>query len=287
MGKVNEIIVAVDASAMAEEVLKRAIAVGRENRASLMVIHVIEIPFAEFPFGESIDEAKIQKKIESQIDSLNQEAQLEYSVMVMRGRPSETIAFEAKKIKADLVVIGSHGKEDIKSNYFGSTIRKIIQKTHTPVLVVKNRAEKAYKHIIAPTNLTDYSEKSVHFAKNLFGRASMKYLYAFESISELQTVYYHISEEESKRLREKMASNAKIEMEKFIGRVGAGESAAIDMTALINEDLLEYIIKDKADLVVLGSKGVDNLNSFVFGSTASYLSKMTPTDVLIYVPGAE
>ncbi len=58
----------------------------------------------------------------------------------------------------------------------------------------------------------------------------------------------------------------------------------IGYKASINEDLLEYIIKDKSDLLVLGSKGVDNLNSFVFGSTASYLVQSSPTDVLVYVP---
>ena len=60
----------------------------------------------------------------------------------------------------------------------------------------------------------------------------------------------------------------------------------IDYTASVNEDLLDYIKKDDADLLVLGSKGVGNLNSFVFGSTASYLVQRSPIDVLVYVPSA-
>jgi len=57
-----------------------------------------------------------------------------------------------------------------------------------------------------------------------------------------------------------------IEFEK---EVGEGEMALIRYRASINEDLFHYITKEKADLLVLGSKGVNNLNSFVFGSTAS------------------
>ena len=52
----------------------------------------------------------------------------------------------------------------------------------------------------------------------------------------------------------------------------------------INEDLLECINKDDSDLLVLGSKGVNNLNSFIFGSTATYLMQRSPIDTLVYVP---
>ncbi len=75
-------------------------------------------------------------------------------------------------------------------------------------------------------------------------------------------------------------------MKKFLKEVAGGEIALIGYRASINEDLLEYIIKEKSDLLVLGSKGVDNLNSFVFGSTASYLVQSSPVDVLVYVPAS-
>jgi len=70
----------------------------------------------------------------------------------------------------------------------------------------------------------------------------------------------------------------------FIKEIGDGKIALIGSIASINEDLLAYITKDEADLLVLGSKGVNNLNSFVFGSTASYLMQNSPIDVLVYVP---
>jgi nucleotide-binding universal stress UspA family protein len=284
LGKINEIIAAVDTSAMADEVLKRAIAISGEHNADLTVIHAIEVPFVEFPFLETIDEEAVKEKMEAKVDMLRGESEVAYRVLVKRGAPSEVVTFESERIGADLIVLGSHGKEEIGSRYFGSTIRKIIQKTHTPVLVVKNRAEKAYGSMIAPTNLTGYSEKSILFAKELFAEASVKYLYAYESISEVQAEFYRISEDEMEHLQNKMASYAKIEMEKFMERVGSGETLLIEKTASVNEDLLESIREENADLVVLGSKGVDNLNSFIFGSTATYISQNTPTDVLVYVP---
>lgn len=112
----------------------------------------------------------------------------------------------------------------------------------------------------------------------------MKYLYAFVTVDELQALRYRISIEQKDQFKEELLSDAKTALEIFIKEVGDGEMALIGYRASINEDLLEYIIKDKSDLLVLGSKGVDNLNSFVFGSTASYLVQSSPIDVLVYVP---
>jgi nucleotide-binding universal stress UspA family protein len=286
MEKINEIIAAVDTSAMADEVLKRAIAVSREHNADLTVVHAIEVPFMEFPFLESIDEDAVKEKLEARVGNLGGASELTYRVLVKRGAPSEVVTFESERIGADLIVLGSHGKENIESSYFGSTIRKIIQKTHVPALVVKNRADRAYSRMIAPTNLTEYSEKSILFAKSLFAEASMTYLHAYETISEVQAEFYRINAEEIEHLQNKMASYAKIEMEKFMERVGSAKTLLIEKTASVNEDLLEAIREEKPDLVVLGSKGVESLNSFIFGSTATYISQNTPTDVLVYVPEA-
>ncbi len=138
--------------------------------------------------------------------------------------------------------------------------------------------------MIAPTDMTAYSKKSIVFAKALFTKPSRKYLYAAETISELQAMTYNISEEERQHLREEMKTDANKALDAFVIEVGGGETALIDFTASINEDLLAYIVKDNADLLVLSSRGVDNLNSFVFGSTASYLMQRSPADVLVYVP---
>ncbi len=44
------------------------------------------------------------------------------------------------------------------------------------------------------------------------------------------------------------------------------------------------IKNDNSDLLVLGSKGVNSLNSLIFGSTATYLLQRSPIDTLVYVP---
>ena len=286
MKKVQQVLVAYDRSEMSQEALKRAISVAKKIDAQLIVIHVIEPLFVQFPFAKSIDEDAIKRDITKQIDTLNTEAQVEYMLFVESGKAAKAIMLKAKKTQTDLIVVGSHGKDDININYFGSTTLKLIQRTHIPVLIVKNEVKNIYQNMIAPTNLSDYSKESILFANALFTKPTRKYLYAYETVDKLQARTYHFSDEEAEDFKAVKTSIAKMALETFVKEVGEGEMALIDYTASINEDLLEYIVDDKADLLVLGSKGVGNLNSFVFGSTASYLVQRSPIDVLVYVPSS-
>ncbi len=284
MEEIQQILVAYDRSGMSHEALKRAISVAREKEAQLIVVHAIEPLFVQSPYAKSVDEDAIRLEITKQIDQLNTEAQVEYMLFVESAKAVATIILQAEKTQTDLIVVGSHGKDDVDSNYFGSTTLKLVQRTHTPILIVKNRVDTIYKHMLAPTNLSAYSKKSILFANTLFTKPTRKYLYAYETIDRLQAKTYHFSDEQAEEFRSERKTIAKLALETFVKEVDGGEMALIDYTASINEDLLEYIGEDNADLLVLGSKGVGNLNSFVFGSTASYLVRYSPVDVLVYVP---
>ena len=280
----NTVLVAVDGSAMAMEALKRAISIAKKKDAQLIVVHVIEPPFVESPLLQPVDKEVIKKEIAEKIEKLDAEADLTYVLFVESGLAVNNIITKIEKTKADLLVIGSHGKDDVSSTYFGSTALKLVHNTHIPVLIVKNEANDNYQKILAPTNLSDYSKESILFANTLFNDASIKYLYAHESVDEVQALRYHISLEELHKFKSELFSDAKTALEKFVKEVAEGEMELINFHSSINEDILSYLTADKADLLVLGSKGVNNLNSFLFGSTASYLIQRSPSDVLAYVP---
>jgi nucleotide-binding universal stress UspA family protein len=287
MEEVQQILVATDRSAMAEEALKRAISLANKKRAQLIVVHVVEPLFFESPYTASADLDAIRQQLTEEIDRLNSQTCVEYLLFVESGSAAGVIRRNAHKTQADLIVVGSHGKDDIDSNYFGSTTLRLIQCTHIPVLIVKNEVKTAYQNMIAPTNLSDYSKESILFANTLFTTAHKKYLFAFQTVSKLQAKTYNISDEVAEELRAINTKDAAKTFTKFVKEVGEGEMELIEYTASINEDLLAYIVQEKADLLVLGSKGVDDLNSFVFGSTASYLLRRSPVDVLVYVPSSE
>lgn len=284
MKLMQQVLVATDRSEMAKEALKRAISVAKKKDAQLFIIHVIESPFVESPYLKPIDQSEIKKEITDEIDQLNSESQVEYNLFIEHGDVVDLIIHKAEKLEVDLIILGCNGKADIESNYFGTTTLKLIQRTRLPVLVVKNEVKSIYKKMILPTDMSDASKESILFANTLFTKPTRKYLYAHETFTELSSLTYHVSEEQRQSINIEMEMTARDKLKAFVKEVGGGDIALIHFQASVNEDLLDYIIKDQADLLVLGSKGVDNLNSFVFGSTASFLLHMSPTDVLVYVP---
>ena len=52
------------------------------------------------------------------------------------GEAVQTILAEAKAAKADMIVIGSHGKGAIKTLLIGSVTQKVVALSPVPVLVV-------------------------------------------------------------------------------------------------------------------------------------------------------
>jgi nucleotide-binding universal stress UspA family protein len=268
---------------MAKEALKRAISVAKKKNAQLFIIHVIEPPFIESPYLEPIDDSEIKKAIIDEIDSLNTEPKVEYNLFIEHGDVVDIIIHKAEKLEVDLIVLGCNGKVDIESNCLGTTTLKLIQRTHLPVLVVKNEVKHIYQKMILPTDMSHSSKESILFANTLFTKPARKYLHAHVTLTELSSLTYHVSEEQRQSINIEIEMAARDKLKAFVKEVGGGDMAFIHYKASVNEDLLDYIINDEADLLVLGSKGVDNLNSFVFGSTASFLLHMSPTDVLIYV----
>lgn len=284
MKNINRILVAIDRSTMGNEALKRAILISKEKNSQLIVMHVIESSFMDSPFVQTMDQNEIKKKVTKEIDRFISKENIEYVILIESGSASTSISLKAKSIGADLLIVGTHGKDDISSGYFGSTVLKLIQKTRIPVLIIKNEVQGNYKKMLAPTNLSHYSKESILFSRSIFETTTLKYLYAYVSANELQAMTYRLGVDELGNLKKEILTEAHIALDDFVKDVGNGEMAFVECTASVNEDILEYIEKDDADLLVLGSKGVGNLNSFIFGSTASYLVKNAPRDILVYVP---
>jgi nucleotide-binding universal stress UspA family protein len=55
---------------------------------------------------------------------------------VQRGDPAKQIVRSAKEFKADMIVLGTHGKTAMDAFWSGSVTPKIVTQTHLPLLLV-------------------------------------------------------------------------------------------------------------------------------------------------------
>ena len=283
MGILNNIIAAIDTSAMADEVLKRAISLAEKENAQVTVLHNIDTPLFDTLFGDVSGEEMLRKKLEEKMNALNTAAKVDYFVTITRGKASDEIVYEADRLQSALIIIGAHGKKSIKDTFFGSTAHHVAQKSHLPVLIIKTPVVDDYKNILALTDLSDASQKSIQFAQSVFKDAKLNISYAYTQISDLSVDFYNL-ESERDDFREKVRERTERDVETFQKSVGIDNTEMIEGFEPISEMLLETAEEHQPDLVILGTHGVKVSDSVVYGSTASYLMKKVPSDVLIYVP---
>ena len=290
MGTLNKIIVAMDNSKISEEVLKRALLLADEKNCSIAVVHAISAPWFDIPdyFGgkeiKDINETDIREKIEHRVQKLSQDTNIKCSVLVSKGDIADIIIYEAKHQNAQMIILGAHSKKDLKTKKFGSIAQKVTQNSHLPVLVVKTPAVHNYKNILVPSDLSDFSKKSILFTKNIFKQGVIKLVYIYQQPVDVDMDFYDLSFDEKVKLNEGVELFAKEDLKNFEKDVDIEKGDFIESSTTIENDLTNFIEKNGNDLVIIGSHGVKNITSFLFGSTASFLMKESPSDILVYVP---
>jgi len=144
----QRILVPVDGSHTSTLGLQEAIRIAIDQRARLRIIHVVdEIVVAQnfdgfVNTGDLFDALRDagKKTIQNALalarkHDVKAEAALFES---LGGRVSEFIVKEAKKWRADLIVMGTHGRRGVTRMVLGSDAEAILRVTPVPVLLVRS-----------------------------------------------------------------------------------------------------------------------------------------------------
>ena len=288
MKKLKRIVVGLDISEKSDNVLKRALIIARENEAELFIVHAVETPWLSVPsyFGSKdlvIDTEVISKTIEKKIKALNTDNKVPYFIYVKEDDADELLLYAGKWTKADMMVLGAHSKTKGIKRFLGSIVQKVVHQSHLPVLIVKNNAKKAYKNIVAPTDFQMQSKQSILFSKNIFPRAKIDIVNAFETVYVMEAPYATMGGPDFLEYNTVALTSAKREMKKFIKEVSVKKGNVIDGEFDSKAALVKYINKDSYDLVVVGSRGTAGFGALL-GSVAAYTLRESSCDVLVYVP---
>ena len=283
MKKIKRIIVGIDIFTESNNVLKRALMVAKRNKAELFLIHAVQTPWFSVPsyFGSkeiSVDIEGITKKIEKKIKALNKEYKVSYSILVREGAADDILRYEAKLLKADMIIIGANTKS--KKKFLGTTAEKVAHQSHLPVLIVKNSVKAPYKNIVAPTDFQAQSKQSILFAKSIFPAAKVNAVHSSDVI--YVEGPYTVVGRDFVQYNEVAKACAEKDLRDLMKDLSIEKGKIIDGEANSKKALLKYIDKGSYDLVVVGSRGTAGFKALL-GSVASSILRETPTDVLVYV----
>jgi nucleotide-binding universal stress UspA family protein len=132
------IVVPFDFSDYSLEALNQALAMS-VSPSQIHVIHVLAEPSVsnEIAWATFDVEGEIRKTTQLLQDRFQNETHRGIKVRVCSGDPGTEIAKYAEHIKADLVVISSHGRRGWKRLLIGSVAERVVRLAHCDVFVLK------------------------------------------------------------------------------------------------------------------------------------------------------
>lgn len=137
-----KIVVPLDGSSYSEAALKSASFMARAFNAELKLVTVEDIPLPIYP-GE-VDREMIsevekdhQAYLEARAHELRQEGCCVTTLVLKPGPPADRILDEVKRERADLIVVGSHGRTGLSRLLLGSVAEKLARQAPCPVMIAR------------------------------------------------------------------------------------------------------------------------------------------------------
>ena len=147
---ISKILVPTDGSKAAQKAARYAVDLSKQLKASKIVLSVID---NRSFIGQTVPATETARHVIEPIEDYLREAAEGYAgeikklcdkngvqpkTVITAGHPVEEIVKEAEKSRADLIVMGSHGRSALGAAVLGSVAYGVIHKdTKIPALVVK------------------------------------------------------------------------------------------------------------------------------------------------------
>jgi nucleotide-binding universal stress UspA family protein len=143
----TKILVAVDGSETSLLGLQHAIALAKDQKAALCVLHVVHDYWAADGLHGLVRSGELLKELRERGESIlheavslarkqGVEAETE-TIETVVGSPGAAIVEYAEQWPADLIVIGTHGRRGIRRLLMGSDAEYVVRTTPVPVLLVR------------------------------------------------------------------------------------------------------------------------------------------------------
>ena len=146
MGRIRRVLHPTDFSRASAAAFNRAVETAKSNRAELLLVNVITptIP----PIGDGYISPKVYAEMEASARAYAR-AQLDAQLakakragarvkgLILEGLPHERIVQAARRKRADLLVMGTHGRTGLAKFFLGSVASRVLAIAPCPVLTVR------------------------------------------------------------------------------------------------------------------------------------------------------
>ena len=149
MSRIRTILHPTDFSRASAPAFKRAVQMAKDNRAQLLILHVLApaspmlmtdgyVPPKVYDDMEAAARAEAQEQLRRLVEKAKHSG-ARVKPILLEGIAHERIIQAARSRKADLVVIGTHGRTGFARFFLGSVASRVLAISPCPVLTVRGK----------------------------------------------------------------------------------------------------------------------------------------------------
>lgn len=217
-------------------------------------------------------------------------------VFALEGRADETIVARARAQRADLVVMGTHGRSGIDRMLLGSVTEPVLRTSPCPVLTVPPAAHPmtigpvALERILCPVDYSPSSLKALKYAMDL-GRQSggcvtvlnaIEYLDSEEDVELPQFDPCYKARTDNQLRRHELIDAARERLHAIVALEPAtsGTINEVVTTGRAHKAILQHAADRGADVVVMGAQGTGGVELMLYGSNTQHVVRHAACPVM-------
>jgi nucleotide-binding universal stress UspA family protein len=273
----EHILVPLDGSELAESALPLAVAVAEGLGSQLRLVRMV--PYFAVLAADPLLYDEINRLSEEEALAYLRDvaqrlpASVKTDVVAEIGSAAEGILDEAKRSKAGLIVISSHGRSGINRWVFGSVAERVLSQSPVPAIIVNARCgpwDDAPKKILVPLDGSELAEQALGPAR--------------EMAKALQAELHLLRVTTSAHIRMETPSMAEVfadlevkevtDAEQYLQHTApaVGTFGLVTATVMaedgIADAIMDYAAREDIDLIVMSSHGRSGISRWVYGSVA-------------------
>jgi nucleotide-binding universal stress UspA family protein len=294
---IERILCPIDFSDISQHALAHAGAIARWYGAQLTMLYVfVSLPAGDVPpvvLNEE-DRARLGAQMRKLAGIVPREVSVDCQVQEA-ALVHDGIVKQVEATKADMLVLGTHGRSGFQRLFLGSVTEKVMRTVTCPTLIVPPRAPglppdtpQQFHRILCPIDFSTSSLAALEYAFTIAEEADaqLTLLHSTELPAALTQEPFVVDIELS-RIREAAVNDASRRLEQLIPDEARSyckvDTAVVEGRAY--SEVLRYAAETKTDLVVMGVHGRSALDLLLFGSTTHHVIRASTCPVLIVRQG--
>jgi len=299
---IHRILCPIDFSDHSRRALDHAVTIARSHKSTVTVLYVFApLPVAAVGLGpmgleptvlSPIDRERLLEDTEA--FAATEVAQgVSVEAVVRGGSVAAEIVDQAVDMKADLLVMGTHGRSGFERLMLGSVAEKVLRKAPCPVMTVPAGLPDAvpsgrilYKSILCPVDFSESSLKALKYATSMAAQANgqLTVLHVDERDFEHADGVGGVAYDAGRTMGEFLEERARVSQRRLEDVTTDARTHCVVDALQTNgtpwREVLRVAAERRSDLIVMGVQGRGAADLLFFGSTTQHVVRQATCPVL-------